>query len=127
MAAEQGGADAVSAINTVVGMGINISTRKPHLSTIYGGLSGPAIKPIAVACVNKIYSKLSIPIIGVGGIANCEDVVEFILAGADLVEIGTMNYQNPSIGVKIKNDLIEYCNQHNITNIQQLKGQMVVE
>ena len=127
MAAEQGGADAVSAINTVVGMGINISTRKPHLSTIYGGLSGPAIKPIAVASVNKIYSRVSIPIIGIGGIASCDDIIEFILAGADLVEIGTMNYQDPSIGVKIKNDLIEYCNQHKISNIQELKGKMIVE
>ena len=127
IAAEQGGADAVSAINTVVGMGIDISTRKPYLSTTFGGLSGPAIKPVAIACVHKIYIAVSIPIIGIGGISNYKDIIEFILAGADLVQIGTMNYQDPSIGVRLKDEIEVYCKDNNITNIQKLKGQLATE
>ena len=123
IASEQGGADAVSAINTLVGMGIDINNYKPKLSTVFGGLSGPAIKPIALANVHKIYKSVSIPIIGIGGISKFEDVLEFILAGATLVEIGTLNYTNPNIGVNISNKIKEYCTSRNI-NLKEMIGQI---
>ena len=123
-ASENGGADAVSAINTVVGMGIDIKTRKPKLYTTMGGLSGPAIKPIALANVHKIYKEVSIPIIGIGGISCAEDVIEFILAGASLIQIGTHNYTNPNIGVDILSDLNAFCKENSIDNISTLKGQV---
>ena len=121
-ACEQGGADAVSAINTVVGMSVNINNRKPKLFTNIGGLSGPAIKPIAIANVYKIYKKVSIPIIGIGGISSADDVIEFILAGAEMVQIGTSNYANPNIGVEICNHLVKYCKKYNVKKISDLKG-----
>ena len=123
-AAESGGADAVSAINTVVGMGIDIITHKPKLYTAMGGLSGPAIKPIAIANIHKIYKEISIPIIAMGGIANASDVIEFILAGADLVQIGTLNYTNPNIGIDIKKDLINFCKENKIDKLSDLKGKV---
>ena len=123
-AAENGGADAVSAINTVVGMGIDIYTRKPKLYTTMGGLSGPAIKPIAIANVHKIYKEVSIPIIAIGGISSASDVIEFILAGADLVEIGTLNYTNPNIGVQIQHDLIKFCKENKVDKLSDLKGKV---
>ena len=124
IAAEQGGADAVSAINTVVGMGIDINSRKPKLYTNFGGLSGPAIKPVAIANVHKVFKAISIPIIGIGGIARAEDVIEFILAGADLVQIGTLNYQNPNIGVDIAKELKDYCIKNKVLKLSDLKGQV---
>ena len=123
-ASEQGGADCISAINTLVGMGIDIKTRKPKINTIYGGLSGPAIKPIALAHVHKIYKSISIPIIGIGGIKSVDDIMEFILAGADLVQIGTLNYQEPGIGVRLASDLENYLKESNINSISELKGQL---
>ncbi|MBL4752043.1 MAG: dihydroorotate dehydrogenase [Flavobacteriales bacterium] len=124
LAAEAGGADAVSAINTVVGMGIDVKKRKVKLHTIYGGLSGPAIKPVALACVHKLNKVLSIPIIGLGGISTAEDVLEFILAGADLVQVGTINYKHPSRGMTICDDLIAFCKENNMSNILELQGQL---
>ena len=93
-------------------------------NTIFGGLSGPAIKPIAVANVHKIYKAVKIPIIGIGGIKSVEDVVEFILAGADLVQIGTLNYKEPGIGVRLASELEDYLKQQNINSISELKGQL---
>ena len=123
-AAEAGGADAVSAINTVVGMTIDIKTRKPTLYTNYGGLSGPAIKPIAIANVHKIYEAVKIPVIGIGGIATVQDVVEFLLAGASLVQIGTMNYQNPDLGAQLREKLSEYYSQNGIEKTVNLIGKV---
>ncbi len=123
-AAEAGGADAVSAINTVVGMTIDIKTRKPTLYTNYGGLSGPAIKPIAIANVHKVYKAVKIPVIGIGGIAAAEDVVEFLLAGASLVQIGTMSYQNPNLGAELKQKLSQYLNENGINAIADLIGKV---
>ena len=123
-AAENGGADGVSAINTLVGMGIDIVTRKPKINTVLGGLSGPAIKPIALANVYKIYKAVKIPIIGLGGIKSINDVLEFILAGADLVQIGTLNYKEPGIGIRLASELGAYLNQNNISSISELKGQL---
>jgi len=124
-AAENGGADAVSAINTVIGMSIDINTRKSKLFTNIGGLSGPAIKPIALANIHKLYSAINIPIIGIGGISSADDVIEFILAGAHLVQIGTRNYINPNAGVEIANQLSDYCKRNNFKNINDLKGKMI--
>ena len=122
--AESSGADAVSAINTVVGMAIDIKTRKPKLYTNYGGLSGPAIKPIAIANVHKIYKAVNIPIIGIGGISNVKDVLEFMLAGATMVQIGTMNYQNPNLGPKIKKELLQYFTENKIDDATDLIGKV---
>ena len=122
--AESGGADAVSAINTVVGMAIDINSRKPKLHTNYGGLSGPAIKPIAIANVHKIYKAINIPVIGIGGISNVEDVLEFMLAGATLVQIGTMNYQNPNLGPEIKKELLQYFTKNKIDDANNLIGKV---
>jgi len=124
LSCEAGGADAVSAINTVVGMGIDILTKKPKVSTVFGGLSGPAIKPIAIANVHKIYKAVKIPIIGIGGISCFEDVLEFILAGASLVEIGTLNYSDPNKGIKIIKNLQNYCIDNKINRLLDLKGQI---
>ena len=123
-AAESGGADAVSAINTVVGMAIDIQTRRPKLNTTFGGLSGPAIKPIAVANVHKIFRVLNIPVIGIGGIATAKDIVEFLLAGASLVQIGTMNYQNPNLGAQLKKKLSQYFSQNGIEKTEDLIGKV---
>lgn len=123
-AAEYGGADAVSAINTVVGMAIDLKTRKPKLNTTFGGLSGPAIKPIAIANVHKVYKAVNIPIIGIGGITTAKDVVEFLLAGATMVQIGTMNYQNPNLAVKLKEELSEYYSQNGIEKTEDLIGKV---
>jgi len=123
-AAESGGADAVSAINTVVGMAIDLKTRKPKLNTTFGGLSGPAIKPIAIANVHKVFKAVNIPVIGIGGIATAKDVVEFLLAGATMVQIGTMNYQNPNLGVQLKEELSEYYSQNGIEKTEDLIGKV---
>ena len=123
-AAENSGADAVSAINTVVGMAIDIHTRTPKIFTNYGGLSGPAIKPIAIANVHKIFNTVKIPVIGIGGISSLEDVIEFMLAGASLVQIGTMNYQNPNIGPQLADELSNYLDLMKITDLHDLIGKV---
>ena len=125
-ASENGGADCVSAINTLVGMGIDIKNRKPKLHTVYGGLSGPAIKPIALANVHKIYKAVKIPIIGLGGIQSATDIIEFILAGADMVQIGTLNYKEPGIGVRLVSNLEKYLKENKINTISELKGQLII-
>ena len=124
LAAESGGADAVSAINTVVGMAIYIKTRRPKLYTNYGGLSGPAIKPIAIANVNKIYKAINIPVIGIGGIAVLDDVIEFLLAGASMVQIGTMNYQNPNLGPQLQDEVSQYLKEQGIDDLSAFIGRV---
>jgi len=121
-AAVNGGADLISAINTIVGMGVDIRSRRPTLNTVFGGLSGPAIKPIALANVHKIFKSVEIPIIGIGGISSAKDVIEFILAGADLVQIGTSNFLNPAVGIHIISELKAYCKKENITSLHGAKG-----
>ncbi len=124
-AAEAGGADALSAINTVVGMSIDVENRTPRLHTVTGGLSGAAIKPIALAQVYKISQAVGIPLIGLGGISNHKDVIEFILAGADLVQIGTINFKQPAAAVRIRGELEVWCERNNIANLHDLKGEMI--
>lgn len=121
-AAEGAGADAVSAINTVIGMAIDIRTRRPLLSTVTGGLSGPAIKPIALAKVYECARAVSIPVIGIGGIMNATDAIEFFMAGATAVEVGTANYVDPGAGIKIAHGIAQFCEDHKIPDVGDLVG-----
>jgi dihydroorotate dehydrogenase (NAD+) catalytic subunit len=122
MSAENAGADAVSAINTVVGMSINAKTGMSDIFTTYGGLSGPAIKPIGLAAVHKLYEQLSIPIIGIGGIVSGEDAVEYMLAGATAVQVGTANYRDPGISENIIDSLKNILNESNRNEAADLIG-----
>jgi dihydroorotate dehydrogenase (NAD+) catalytic subunit len=109
---EAAGADSLSLVNTFLGMAIDIYKRKPKLSTVTGGLSGPAIKPIAVRMVYQVSKAVNIPVCGLGGIMNAEDAIEFLLAGAKCVQIGTANFINPKITVDIINGIEKYCNDY---------------
>lgn len=120
------GGDAVSAINTLVGTAFNIFTRKPKIQNVFAGLSGPAIKPIALAKVLEIHQKVDIPIIGIGGIMNLKDVVEFMIVGASAVQIGTLNFIDPTAPLKIIEELENYCQQMNITKISELTGSYII-
>ena len=123
-AAQDAGADAVSAINTVIGMSINASSGKSDIYTTYGGLSGPAIKPVGIAAVHKLYNKLTIPIIGMGGIVSSEDVVEYILAGSTAVQVGTANYRNPGIGEDIIDTFSQFIDQSNWKSSTDMIGKV---
>ncbi|MFA6232772.1 MAG: dihydroorotate dehydrogenase [Bacteroidota bacterium] len=125
-ACEAEGADAVSLINTLVGMAVNIHTRRPVLSTITGGLSGPAIKPVALAKVFEVYKAVSIPIIGIGGITTWEDAIEFLLVGASAIQVGTASFRDPDAGVKIAAGMESYCSDHGIVDIQELVGALQI-
>ncbi len=124
LAAQDNGADAVSAINTLVGMSIDINSQRPDIYRTLGGLSGPAIKPVGIASVYKLARKLSIPIIGIGGITSAEDVIEYTLAGASAVQIGTANFRDPACGINIINDLRSRLEDSNIDRYQSLIGQV---
>ncbi len=123
-AAEAEGADAVSVMNTLIGMAVNIHTKKPKLSTVTGGLSGPAIKPVALAKVFEVYKSVKIPVFGIGGIATWEDAVEFFLVGASAVQVGTQNFVNPATAVEIVKGVAEYCAHRSIDDISQLVGSL---
>jgi dihydroorotate dehydrogenase (NAD+) catalytic subunit len=121
-AAEDAGADAVSVANTFVGMAVDIRTRKPRLSTVTGGLSGPAIKPMALAKVYEVAKTVKIPIFGIGGIAGAEDAIEFLLVGATAVQIGTMNFVYPGISIKVADGLENYAKENKIQDLSMLVG-----
>lgn len=123
-AVEDGGADALSLINTLIGMAIDAEKRKPVLSTITGGLSGPAIKPVALRMVWQVYNAVDIPLIGIGGIMNGTDAIEFILAGASAVQVGTANFIYPDACMRILQGIEEYLNSHNIKDINELIGSL---
>lgn len=125
LAAEEAGADCLSMINTLTGMAIDINSRKPILARGIGGLSGPAVKPIAVRMVYETAETVNIPIIGMGGISNYRDAIEFILAGAHAVSIGTANFTDPKVCQKVLNDLTLYMESNNIMNIRELVGQVI--
>lgn len=124
LAAEQSGADALSLINTILGMVIDINTRKPILANNMGGLSGPAVKPIAVRMVYEVANTVKIPVIGMGGISSGEDAVEFLLAGASAVMVGTANFIYPTACIDIKNGIEKYLLRHNIKSIYDIIGKM---
>lgn len=121
-AAQDAGADAVSLVNTFLAMAIDVHTRRPKLTNIVGGLSGPAIRPIAVRMVYECRQVVTLPIIGMGGIASAEDVIEFMLAGATAVQIGTANFVDPFLWTKILDGLRVYMEQHGITRLAELTG-----
>lgn len=121
-AAEAEGADAVSLINTLMGMSIDVQRRRPYLSTITGGLSGPAVRPVAVRMVWQTAKAVSIPVVGLGGIMNGRDALEFILAGATAIEVGTANFVDPTVCPKILQEIKDYCSQQGVSDIHELIG-----
>lgn len=123
-AAEEAGADALSLINTLLGMQIDIETRRPVLGNVTGGLSGPCVKPVAVRMVYQAAQTVSIPIIGMGGITCWQDAVEFFLAGASAIAVGTANFTDPAVTMRIADGLNAYLSAHHIGNISELVGKM---
>ncbi|MCK5767580.1 MAG: dihydroorotate dehydrogenase, partial [Candidatus Atribacteria bacterium] len=124
--AEEAGADAISLINTLAGMVIDIDSARPKLANIHGGLSGPAIKPVALWMVWQVYQTVKIPIIGIGGIMRAEDAIEFIIAGARAVQIGTANLVNPEAPIEIIEGIKEYLIRKQKNDINELVGSMIV-
>ena len=125
-AVEAEGADSISMINTLLGMAIDVKSRKPILSTVTGGLSGPAVKPVALRMVWQTAKVVSIPIIGMGGINSCEDAIEFLLAGASAVQVGTYNFVDPTITTKIASGIEDYLVQNNMTDVSELIGGLIL-
>lgn len=123
---EAEGADSVSLINTLLGMAIHAETRKPVLSTITGGLSGPAVKPVALRMVWQVSKAVKIPVIGLGGIMTATDAIEFLLAGATAVQIGTANFIDPQISVKIVQGIEQYLARHKFTSVKEIIGSLEV-
>lgn len=123
-AVESEGADSVSLINTMLGMAIDIEKRRPYLSTITGGLSGAAVRPVAVRMVWQVAKAVQIPVIGLGGIMDGRDAIEFMLAGATAIEVGTANFIDPTTTIKIIEFMNEYCNRHGIKDINEIIGQI---
>ncbi|MDP3478986.1 MAG: dihydroorotate dehydrogenase [Desulfoprunum sp.] len=126
-AVEDAGADAVSLINTLIGMAINLKTRRPELANVVGGLSGPAIKPVALRMVYQVARAVNIPVIGIGGIETAEDALEFMLAGATAVQIGTANFINPRASEEVVEGITEYVLQENLPSVRDLIGALRVD
>lgn len=122
VAAESCGADSLSLINTLLGMAVDAETRRPKLSTVTGGLSGACVKPVALRMVWQVYKAVKIPVIGLGGISSATDAVEFMLAGASAIQIGTANFIDPAISVKVARGIVEYCERHGFANVSDLTG-----
>ena len=125
-AAEEAGADALSLINTLVGMAVDIDSRKPKLANVSGGLSGPAVKPVALWLVWQVFQTVNIPVIGIGGIIKVEDALEFIIAGARAIEIGTANFVNPRVTIEIIEGIEKYLIENNIKDINELVGSLKI-
>ena len=121
-AVEAEGADSVSLINTLLGMAIDVERQRPYLSTITGGLSGPAVRPVAVRMVWQVAKTVNIPVIGLGGIMNGRDAIEFMLAGASAIQVGTANFVDPSVTMKIIDYMEEYCLRHGVKDINEIVG-----
>ena len=126
LAVEAEGADSVSLINTLLGMAINAEKRKPILSTVTGGLSGPAVKPIALRMVWQVAQAVKIPVIGLGGIMNATDAIEFMLAGASAVQIGTANFIDPTVSVKVVDGINEYLDRHGFKSVTDIIGALEI-
>lgn len=126
-AAEEGGSDALSVINTITGMAIDINTKRPKLANVTGGLSGPAIKPIGIRCVWQVYNTVKIPIIGMGGIMNEFDALEYIIAGASAVAIGTSNFIDPFTCLKVVDGIKNYLVENKILEIKNLVGTLKIK
>ncbi len=126
-AVEDAGANALSAINTLLGMAINAETRKPELANVTGGLSGPAIKPVALRLVWEVYKSVSIPIVGMGGIMTATDAVEFFIAGASAVAVGTANFVNPHASMEVVKGIYDYLQKANMKSVKELVGNLKVD
>ena len=126
-AAEAAGADSVSLINTLLGMAIDAERRRPKLSTVTGGLSGACVKPIALRMVWQVSKGVNIPVVGLGGISSATDAVEFLLAGASAVEIGTANFINPTVSATIGDGIADYCERHGLADAASLTGSLQVD
>ena len=124
LSVQDAGADAVSLINTLMGMVIDIEKRKPVLSIATGGMSGPAVKPVAVRCVWQVAKAVNIPVVGLGGIMNAHDAIEFFLAGASAIEIGTANFIDPTVTVKVAAGINEWLDQHGCKSVSEIVGQL---
>src|SRR5437868_5802864 len=124
--AQESGADAISLVNTFVAMSIDVETRRPRIANVTAGLSGPAIKPIAVRMVYEASKSVQIPVIGLGGISTAADVIEFMLAGATAVQVGTANYWDPRATEKIVAELQRWCAEHEVSRIAELTGAIVL-
>lgn len=121
-AVEDSGADSVSLTNTFLGMAIDVEHRKPLLSTITGGLSGPCIRPIAVRMVWQVAKAVQIPVIGLGGIMNADDALQFIMAGASAIQVGTANFVNPRVSIEIVDGIADYMKRHNLQSLAEIRG-----
>lgn len=126
-AVEDGGADSISLINTLIGMAIDVKTRRPLLANVIGGLSGPAIKPVALRMVFEVARTVSVPVIGIGGIENAEDALEFILAGASAVQVGTANFVNPRVSEEIVEGISKFVMEENLHSLRSLIGALNVD
>lgn len=125
-AVEAEGADSLSLINTLLGMAVDINKRKPVLSTVTGGLSGPCVKPVALRMVWQVYNAVKVPIIGMGGISSWQDAIEFILAGSTAIQIGTYNFIDPTISEKVVTGINEYLDKNNIQSVNDLVGALEI-
>ena len=125
-AAEAAGADSVSLINTLLGMAIDAERRRPVLSTITGGMSGPAVKPIALRMVWQVAKAVGIPVVGLGGISNATDAIEFLLAGASAIEVGTANFMDPAVTGKIVDGINEYLDRHGFASVRDIIGALEI-
>lgn len=121
------GADSVSLINTLMGMAINAEKRKPELSTVTGGLSGACVKPIALRMVWQTAKAVRIPVVGLGGISSASDAIEFLLAGASAIQVGTANFIDPAIAPKIVDGIVDYCERHGFKSVSELTGALILE
>lgn len=121
-AAEDAGADSLSLINTLLGMAVDVERRRPALSTVTGGLSGPAVRPVAVRMVWQVAKAVKVPVVGLGGICSVRDALEFIMAGATAVQIGTANFVNPRIAADIASGLADYCRREGLTSLDEIRG-----
>ena len=126
LAAEAAGADSVSLINTLLGMAIDAETRKPILSMVTGGLSGACVKPVALRMVWQVSKAVKIPVIGLGGISSATDAIEFLLAGASAIQIGTANFIDPAISGKVAKGIVEYCEKHGVEDVNELVGGLIM-
>ena len=125
-AGEGAGADALSCINTLSGMGVDVRRRRPALANVIGGLSGPAIKTVALRCVWQVSRAVNIPVIGLGGISSAEDVLEFILVGAHAVQVGTANFFQPDFSFRLVEELQSLCQEYGIGNLDEFRGSLQV-
>jgi dihydroorotate dehydrogenase (NAD+) catalytic subunit len=125
-AAEEAGADAVSLINTLIGMAVDVRTRRPRLANVTGGLSGPAIKPVALRMVWDVCRKVKIPVIGIGGIRNAEDALEFLLVGASAVQIGTANFSNPRVAVEAVEGIESFLREEKLASVADYRGSLLL-